>query len=454
MIARCLRDRTSVPSSRYRWMKVRTVLGAINGDALVRGSFTLASSTVLSTGLGFVFWALAARDYSPKAVGRLAGVAAIVTLISTAAVLGLPNTLTRHLSGTENPRGLTRMAVMTVAGAGGVITALCLLVLMPLLPGRQGLGHSAGAVAGLTALVLFTAVGSVVDAGLVAVRATGALLLKNLASCVIKVAVLPMLIPLQVTGLMLAYGTGTAGTALFGAAVLWRRLGRDTGRQGPLTLLRSHLQYSVGSYLGTLLGSLPATMVPLEVMAARGAIQTAWFAMAFQIARFLNFIPIATANVLFAEAQRVSLRRHLPKAAAGVYAVTVPAVIIMIVAAPYLLWIFGGEYSARVTGCLRLVALGAIPAAANYLVDTALISRDRTGAYVLANGAYAALVLSLVELFLPAGLTAAAAGWALAQTLSLVLSTGVLLAGYGATRIWAEMMPLSRRARPEEVLYS
>jgi hypothetical protein len=61
-----------------------------------------------------------------------------------------------------------------------------------------------------------------------------------------------------------------------------------------------------------------------------------------------------------------------------------------------------------------------------YLVDSLLIARDRIAAYVFMNGANAALVLGIVAIVVRRGLTATAAGWALAQGLSLLLGVVVL----------------------------
>jgi O-antigen/teichoic acid export membrane protein len=311
-----------------------------------------------------------------------------------------------------------------------VVTVVFQLFLVPLLPGFPDMARQAGAVVLVTALVVFTAVSGTLDAGLVAMRATGPLLLKNLAGSVVKVVALLLLTRFGVTGLVLAYGSGTVLACILGGAVLWPRVAREGSQEGPAGLLRRYVSFSALSHLGTVLGILPSTVVPLEVLSMRGAHETAWFAVAFQVAAFLHFIPSTTAQVLFAEAQRVSLRRYLRKTLAGVYGLLIPAVAVTVLAAPYVLRIFGEGYSAGGTGCLRVLALGSLLTSGNYLVDSILISRDRTGSYIFMNGANAALVLSLVALLLPHGLTGAATGWALAQGLSLMLGAGVLVVNF------------------------
>ena len=99
--------------------------------------------------------------------------------------------------------------------------------------------------------------------------------------------------------------------------------------------------------------------------------------------------------------------------------------VIVVAAAPLLLRIFGVAYAVAATDCLRVLALSALPMGGTYLVDSLLIARDRMAAFVFMNGANAVLVLGLVGILLPRGLTAAAGGWALSQVLGLLL--GVIL---------------------------
>ena len=185
-----------------------------------------------------------------------------------------------------------------------------------------------------------------------------------------------------------------------------------------------------GNYLATIMGIVPTSIVPVEVLVIRGAAETARFAVAFLIAGFLNFIPATIAQVLFAEASRpgVTLGGQLRKAVRGVYGLVVPAVVVVVAAAPLLLRLFGPAY-VPATACLRVLALSALFTGGTYLVNSLLIARDRTQAYVFMNGANAALVVGCVAVALPRGLTAAAVGWALAQGVSLLLGLAVLATG-------------------------
>jgi O-antigen/teichoic acid export membrane protein len=406
-------------------------LRSILNDALYRGSLTLLVNMAATSAIGFVFWTLAARTYPASTVGVFSGVTSGVSLLAAIAALGLPNTMIRHVVGAENPRELVIVAVTAIATVGTALCLVAVLVLGPHLPPALHLQQRGSMMLLVTALVGVTAVSNTLDAGLVATRSSHAVLIKNLVGSTVKVVALLLMVSFRSSGLLIAYGLGLVLATVVSGAALGHQLRGKGARFRSFLMLRGYLSFTSGNYLATIMGILPLSVVPLEVLVVRGAAETARFAVAFLIVGFLNLIPATVAQVLFAEASRqgVYLGTQLRKALRGVYGLLLPALVITVAAAPLLLRLFGAAYAAAATGCLRVLALSTLLTGGTYLVDSLLIARDRTAAYVFMNGANAALVLGCVGALLPRGLTAAAGGWALGQGLSLVLGLLVLAMG-------------------------
>ncbi len=442
-------------TARSRLRPVQAARGLL-GNALYRGSLTLLVNTVAVSAIGFVFWTLAARTYPAAAVGVFSSLVSGAGLLAAVAALGLPNTMLRHLTSAENPLGLVAAAVTAITTVGTVLCLVTILVLGPRLPAALHLDQHGGQAFLVTALVVLTAVGGTLDAGLIATRATHAILVKNVTGSLAKIAALCLLTSLRSSGLLIAFGTGLALTTLLGAVALGRRAGAGRAGLRPFRVPRRYLSLTSGNYVATIMGILPVSVVPIEVLVARGAAETARFAVAFLIAGFLNVIPSTVAQVLFAEASRrgVTMGGQLRSALRGVYGLLLPAVAIVVAAAPLALRIFGAAYAAAATGCLRILGLSALLTGGTYIVDAVLIARDRIKAYIFINGANAALVLGLVWIMLRHGLAGAAEGWALAQGISLVL--GLILvatgtAGLHHTRV-SPALPATSALYPERTM--
>lgn len=421
-------------------------------DALYRGSLTLIANTVATSAIGLIFWSLAAHRYPASAVGVFSGVTSGASLLAAIAALGLPNIIIRHIASVQNARELMIVAVTAIATVGTVLCLVIVLVLGPYLPASLDLRQRGGMVLLVTVLVTFTAVSTIFDVGLIATRSSHNVLIKNVAGSITRVVAMLLLVSFRSTGLLIAYGLGMGLTIALGGVMLDRQIGAKRTRFGSFRVLRSYLSLTSGNYLATIMGILPASIVPLEVLVVLGAAETGRFAVAFLICGFLNVIPATVAQVLFAEASRegTPLRGQLRKAIRGVYGLLLPAIVIVIAAAPFMLSIFGAAYASAATGCLRVLALSALFTGGTYLVDSLLIARDRIAAYIFMNGANAALVLGLVGILVHRGLTAAAVGWALAQGLSLLLGVLVLATARLRRRRQAVAVPAAKVAQPPD----
>lgn len=245
----------------------KSLRGILN-DALYRGSLTLLLNTVVMAIFGFFFWTLAAHIYPASTVGVFSGVISGVGLLATVAALGLPITMMRHVVGTENPRELVAVAVTTIVTVGTGLCFAAVLALGPHLPPTLHLQQRGKMALLVTVLVVFTAVSGTIDAGLIATRSSHIVLIKNLTGSIAKVAALFLLVRLQSAGLLVSYSLGLILSTLLSGAALGRQLKGRGVRFNSFVILRDYLSFTSGTYLATVMGILPLTIVPLEVLAA------------------------------------------------------------------------------------------------------------------------------------------------------------------------------------------
>jgi O-antigen/teichoic acid export membrane protein len=405
--------------------------GELLTDPLYRGSLLLMVNTAVLSGFGFLFWTLAARAYPAATVGSFSGLTSGIGLVAAIAGLGLPNMVTRHLTSTSSPRALMAVVLAAITALGGALSVLFLVGLGPYLPASLDLRAHGHMLALFAVLVLVTALSAAIDAALIAFRAARALLWANLAGAVARVAGLLLLTSLRSSGLILAYSAGLILATVLTVPPLLVKLGGGAHLGDALALFREYMAGNVRNYIATILGMLPGSVVVLEVIARLGAARTAPFATASLVAGFLAVIPSTTSQVLFAEASRkgVTMGGQLRKALRAIYALLIPGIVIMVAGAPLIMGVFGASYAAQGSDCLRILALSSLFTGGTYLVDSMLIARDRTAAYLFMNGANAALMLGCVGFLLRDGINGGAAGWALGQGTSLLLGLVVVAAG-------------------------
>ncbi len=400
-------------------------------DPLYRGTLVLLINTGLIAGLGFAFWTLAAHDYTASAVGAFSGLSSGISIVSAVASLGLPNVLVRHLDNSDSPRGLLLIVTVAITLLGGALCAIVVFGFGRFFPASLHLSEHGGAAALFTALVILTSLNNVYNAALVRLRAPQAVLWTNLVGAIAKLGGVIALASLKSSGIVVSFAIGLVLSTVLSVPPLAARAKWGSGLNGPLNILRKQFTATAHNYAATVLGILPSTVVPLEVIAARGTTQAAPFALAFLVSGFLSVIPSTASGVLFAEASRndASIAQQTRKAIRIIYGLLIPATAIVLVAAPYIMRAFGAGYESDGTSTLRILCLSTLATGGNYIVDALLLSQDRTAAYLFMNGANSTLVLGCVGSLLPHGIVGGAEGWALGQTASLALGLSVMAMG-------------------------
>jgi O-antigen/teichoic acid export membrane protein len=399
----------------------------------------LLVNTALVAGLGFAFWTLAARYYSASAVGAFSGLSSGVGIVGAVASLGLPNFVTRHLSNVENPRGLLAIVTAAIVVLGGAISAIVVFGFGSLFPASLHLSAHGSDAFLFVALVIVSSLSNVYTAALVKLRATRAVLWTSLAGAVAKLAAVVVLTSFKSSGIVLSFSVGLALSTILTIPPLIAKAKGGSGLEESLKLFRNHSKVTFNNYVATIFGMLPSTVVPLEVVGERGAAGAAPFALAFLVSGFLNVIPATASGVLFAEASRdgASMRQQATKAIRAIFGLLIPAAAVAVLAAPYIMRTFGSSYEAEGASTLRILCLSTLVMSGNYIIDSLLISRDRSTAYLFMNGANSALVLGCVGALLRHGVVGGAEGWALGQSASLVL--GLLVMALGSLRKGADL---------------
>ena len=221
---------TAAPSS----APTRHGPGRAPPDKVLRNSFFLLASTLFMAGLGFVFWVIVARLYSPAEVGLATSLLAASTLIAYVSQLGLNNTMIRFRAPGAAHSGQVTQYCVLVALAACVIACLYLVGLQWY--GRKLLFIEAHP-AQLLAFVFFcscTALTLLTDAVFIAERkAEYTVVTDGLVQSLTKLALPAALVGMGAFGIVAATGAGYAAGVLASFFLMYRKLGLRPRKPGP-----------------------------------------------------------------------------------------------------------------------------------------------------------------------------------------------------------------------------
>ena len=274
-------------------------------DSLFLNTYLLVAIRLLGTGLGFLFWALAARIVTADEVGIASGAISATLLLGGLGQLGLGYGLVRHLAHSDDPSGLINFSLL-LSGLAGLGLALLFLVSVTIFsPALLTLRSSL--VSGFTfvALVLSTTLSQLLHWVFLAKRQLVFSLMKQTIQAVSAIILLLILQSL-VSGyasVITAYMLATAIGLGFSICVFLPIVQPDYGvRMRPWMSLRSSFtSYSFTNHVADQFQRAPNTLIPLIAIQQMGPRAGAYFFVAWTIGTGTSAWAGSISESLFAE---------------------------------------------------------------------------------------------------------------------------------------------------------
>lgn len=386
---------------------------------LYRNAYALMLNTVVNSGLGLVYWVLAARTYPDAEVGRGNALISLMMLLSVVAQLNFGAALIRFLprAGTAS-RGLLFAAYGTAAAlsalVAGVAVLWCHLALTASDPLHMSWAFGAWFVVSTVAWSVF----ALQDAALTGLRSTLWVPLENGLYGLFKLVLLVVFAAGSV-----AYGVFSSWTLpvlVLLLPVTWLILGRllprhvrESGESEQVPERRTVARYIAGDYAGQLLTQASTSLLPVLVVAQLGVEQAAYILPAQTIFTALNLLALGITSSLVVEGARDEAHAHTFAVAVlrRIAITVVPAAIVITVTAPWLLELFGPRYRTGATTVLQLLMLSTLPRIVSVLYTTRCRLQNRTGRVALLQGGQSALLVGGTVALAPT-LGLSAVGWA------------------------------------------
>jgi O-antigen/teichoic acid export membrane protein len=411
--------------------RLASLLHGWRTDHLVRNSLYLMLSTGIQAALGFTFWIVMARLFSPSDVGRASSLISATLLIGYFALFGLNSTLVRYLPTARNDGTLITAAMLLVAGAGAVI-GLGYVLLTPVVAPRISFVDRPALAAGFVLLAAGAAVNLLTDSVFIARRRAGFCTLTDGAiGSTSKIIFGVLLAGSGAYGLYSASVAGftlsaVASIALMAFALRWRPSLRQ-----PVRALKPLLRFSGANYAANAFNLLPSVVVPIIVLDRLGAEDAAYYFVAFQMASLLYAAISAVDQAFLAEGSQESadwrsIRRRSRRLAVILF---LPGGTVLAVASHWILLAFGVGYSQNGTTSLELLAAAVIPIAACNWAWAVLRLSGRLKALVISSAVYSAGICGVAWVVAPHGLTALSASWFVGASFAAIIASAAAARG-------------------------
>jgi len=398
---------------------------------LYRNSLFLMANTFIMSGLGFVFWMIAARFYSEVEVGLGSAIVSAIMFIALLSKLGLDAALIRRLPTAEKPADLIN-SCFTLSGAVALVLAAIFIAGLGLWsPALSFVRQNAVFSIAFVLFVLLWVLSEMMNFLFAARRRTDFTLLKNTIYSLLKIPLLIFMATyFHAFGIVASWGIAM-GIAL--AASMFLLLPRVLDNYKPLPkltpgIVKETWRYTAGNYLANLLSVSPALLLPIMIVNLLGAEQNAHFYVAWMVAGLLFAIPISVSQSLFVEGSHFEamLGVNVRRSFRFTFLLLIPAIVVLFVFGKWPLLAFGAGYSTNALQLLRILSISSLFTGINSIYYGALRVEGRIRELVVIVGFITIVVLSASYFILPAtGIIGVGYVWISAQGM---VSIYVLLA--------------------------
>ena len=396
-----------------------------------RDGLALVLSSGLTSGLGLLFWIVAARLFDPATVGVNSAVLSAMTLLGTAAQLNLGNALLRFIPvAGRHVRVLVVGCFAAAAAAAAIAGAVFALGASWWAPELHAAFGGSELLAFFTVCTPVWTMFVIQDYVLPAIKRATLVPLKNLVFSVLKIVFLGGAAALGMwSGLAVSWLVATVVVVLLVTVYLIRALPRsldaDPG-SAPVTV-RDIASFVRADYAGTVFLLAAVFGLPLVVLARLGPEAAAVYGIVWQIAYALYLVVNGMGQSMVAhiaaDTDRLEAARRSMIRKAMV--LLVPAVLVLSAGAYPLLSLFGPHYADEGSLLLALLALSAIPNAITWTaVWAARVRRDGRVLFGLPAATTTAVIAGSWFLMPVMGINGTGVAWLGAQS---VAAAGVLL---------------------------
>ncbi len=392
---------------------------------LFRNAYALIFSSAATSGLGIIYWLLAARLYTDHEVGLNSALISTMTLLSELAQLKLASSLRRFIPTAGRITG--RFVAVAYLGnllAALIVSAVFILGLTFWAPDLAVLGSNTFLKLWFIAATMMWGIFALQDGVLTGLRQTMWVPLENVLFSLAKIILLVLLATsLSEYGIFVSWTIPVvAALVLINWLIFKRLIPRHVAATAPQTtgiVPRQVARFAAGDYLGSLFDLLAMMALPLLVIRQVGLSANAYFYLAWTVVQSLNLVAINMGASLTVEtaSDETKLAVYGRQALTQIGRILSPTVLAMLIFAPFILRIFGAAYATEAAALFRLLTLAAIPKSINVIYLSLERARRRIAPIVLVQAALCVIVLALGYVLLGRyGISGIGLAWLISQT--------------------------------------
>ena len=407
-------------------LKTRKELKQHLNDPLFKNSYFLMTSTVVGSLLGFIFWMLIARYYTPYDVGLATALISAANLLTAFSLLGFGYGIRRFLPNEIDKQGMINSCLTITFLFSILLSAIFILGIDIWSPALLFVREN---ILFLMFFIVFPCANAIIQlqrSVFMALRSAEFTFIQNTTLSVLKLIFVLYLMAFSAFGIFSSWTIAACITLIFSIFFLTPRrvhsyLPIPTIKK---KMIKDMFPISFGNYIAENFGVIPNSVLPLMIINVLNPEMNAYFFMALAISNLLIMVSVAVNSSLFVEGSYAPelFRNNVIKAIKFTFLLIIPAILGIFIFGDKLLLLFGRAYAENGFYVLCILVLAVIPFTINKIYSTIKNVQLNVKPVIYLNALIAILtiVISYV-LMIKIGLIGVALGYTLGQGIGAVV---------------------------------
>ena len=395
-------------------------------DPLFKNSYFLMATTVIGAILGFIFWILVARYYTPHDVGLATALISAANLLVAFSLLGFNFGVTRFLPNEKDKQGMINSCLTITFLFSILLSAIFILGIDIWSPALLFIRENMIFLLFIVVLVFTTALTRLQQSIFVALRSAELSFIQNITLSILKLIFVLFLVAFGVFGIVSSVAIAACIALIFSTFFLTPRrvhsyLPIPTIKK---KMIKDMFHISSGNYIAENFGAIPNSVLPLMIISILTPEMNAYFFMALAISNTLIMVSVAVNSSLFVEGSYApeQFRNNVIKAIKFTFLLIIPMILGIFIFGDKLLLLFGKAYAENGFYVLCILVLSVIPFTINKLYMTIKNVHLNVKPIICLNALISTLTIGIsYVLMIKIGLIGVAIGYSLAQGMGAIV---------------------------------
>lgn len=368
----------------------------VYNDSLIKNAIYAIMTNFSSLALGFLFWMIAARYYTPGDIGIMSAALSGIFLIATISTIGLPTALTFYLPRyPKNANIMINSCLITSIIISIIFSLVSILNVQIWAPDLESItGRLELTVIFVITTVMIT-MSFLVSGIFTAGKRNSFHMIKENSLNIVRIFFIILLSGLGAIGFFISLIIGLIISMIIGFLLmfkLWKY--KPTLSFDPI--IKKMAGFSVGNHIAGIFYNLPRFVLPIMVINFISTELTGYFFIAMTIASLLYGIPAAVSGPFLVESSdKDKFWNNVHKAIKFNIYILVPGLLVFMIFGKIVLNMFDPTYADNAWTTLIILSMVSIPQALIVIFSTVRSAQKRVTMTIIVNGIVATITFIL-----------------------------------------------------------